>query len=77
MHVDVVNSVVINRPVADVSQYAADADNAPLWYVNIKSVEWRTPRPCRSDLKSISSRASWGAGWRTPTKLSSSCLADV
>ena len=45
MHVDVVNSVVINRPVADVSQYAADADNAPLWYVNIKSVEWRTPRP--------------------------------
>jgi hypothetical protein len=36
MHVNVVNSVVINRPVADVSQYAADPDNAPLWYVNIK-----------------------------------------
>ena len=30
MHVNVVNSVVINRPVADVSQYAADPDNAPL-----------------------------------------------
>jgi len=45
MHVDVVNSVVINRPAADVSQYAADPDHAPMWYENIKSVEWRTPRP--------------------------------
>lgn len=47
MHVDVVNSVVVDRPIDDVAEYAADPDHAPLWYENIQSVEWRTPRPLR------------------------------
>jgi uncharacterized membrane protein len=47
MSVDVQNAIVIDRPVSEVSQYAADPDHAPLWYVNIKSVEWVTPPPAQ------------------------------
>jgi uncharacterized membrane protein len=43
--VDVVTYITIKRPKDLVWWYAADADNAPLWYVNIKAVEWRTPKP--------------------------------
>ena len=45
MTVDVATTIVIDRAVDDVARFAADPDNAPKWYVNIKSVEWKTSPP--------------------------------
>ena len=45
MPVDVLVETVIDRPVEEVAAYAGDPTNAPEWYVNIKSIEWRTEPP--------------------------------
>ena len=45
MSVDVVVETRIERPIGVVAEFAGDPTNAPKWYVNIKSVDWKTPPP--------------------------------
>lgn len=45
--VDVEVETVIAVPPEQVAAFAGDPGNAPLWYANIRSVEWRTEPPLR------------------------------
>jgi hypothetical protein len=45
MKVDVAVEIEIERPRPDVAEFAGDPSNAPKWYVNIRSAEWKTEPP--------------------------------
>ena len=47
INVDIEIEIVIARPADVVSSYAGDPSNAPDWYVNIDSVDWKTAPPLR------------------------------
>jgi hypothetical protein len=47
MRVDVTTATTIARPKSEVAAFACDPDRIPLWYPNIKLVEWKTAPPLR------------------------------
>lgn len=51
MAISVSNSIIIERPCAEVFNYVADPDHVCEWYVNIRSVEWITTRPATEGTK--------------------------
>jgi len=47
MPVDVTTCTDIDRPRAEVADYASDPGNATAWYENIVSVRWESPPPAQ------------------------------
>jgi hypothetical protein len=45
MAVDVLTEIVIDRPRDEVARFAGDPSNADKWYLNIKTIEWKTAPP--------------------------------
>lgn len=43
--VNVLTEIIISRSCDRVAGYSANPDNAPNWYTNIKSVEWKSTPP--------------------------------
>ena len=67
-NVDVSSEIVIARPRDLVAGYSGNPDNVPEWYVNIKSIEWKTSPPAVVGSQIAFVAHSSGVAWSTRTK---------
>lgn len=49
--VNVQSEIIIHCRKIRVWEYVSDPDNAPEWYANIQSVNWKTPKPAELGTK--------------------------
>jgi hypothetical protein len=49
--VDVFTEITINKPLQVVADYASNPDNAPEWYENITTADWKTEKPLKVGTK--------------------------
>ena len=47
MSVDVIDTIVIERPITEVAGYVGDASNMPHWCRRIDTAEWQTDPPIK------------------------------
>ncbi len=47
MGIDVSSQIIIRKSQHCVAEYSSNPDNVPTWYVNIKTVEWKTRPPVK------------------------------
>jgi uncharacterized membrane protein len=47
MSVDITATIVIERPIAEVAEFAGDPSNTPAWCRRIDTAEWRTEPPIK------------------------------
>ena len=49
--VSIRNEIVINKPILEVSNYAADPNNSTKWCKKVISIQWKTAKPIQLNSK--------------------------
>ncbi len=68
MEIDVQTEIEIEHPRLEVAAFAANPDNATIWYRNIKRVDWKSAKPLQVGSRIAFEAQFWAARSHTPTR---------